>query len=82
MDANIITLKQTIDSLTAGNSGDQKAIRENIQKIEEQSKTITALKERLAEASAALLGNKETIALLNQQLNEAPKQKGTHLSTP
>jgi len=73
MDANIITLKQTIDSLTGGNSVDQKAIRENIQKIEEQNKTITVLKERLAEASAALLSNKETIALLNQQLNDAPK---------
>lgn len=61
-DANVITLKQTIDYLTSGNSGDQKTIRANIEKIEEQNKDITILKERLSEASAALLSNKETIA--------------------
>jgi hypothetical protein len=76
MDANIQTLKQTIDSLT-GNTGDQKTIRENIHNMEQQNKTIAVLKDKLAEASAALLSNSETIALLNRQLNEVPKQKGS-----
>lgn len=80
MDANIQTLKQTIDSLT-GNTGDQKTIRENIHSMEQQNKTIAVLKDKLAEATAALLSNSETIALLNRQLNEAPKQKGSPTRT-
>ncbi len=56
MDANIQTLKQTIDSLT-GKTGDQKTILENIHSMEQQNKTIAVLKDKLAEATAALLSN-------------------------
>ena len=71
MDANIQTLKQTIDSLTGNTTEQTTTIMNNIHSLEQQNKTIAVFKDKLGEAAATLQSNSDTIAYLNRQLNEA-----------